>query len=59
MSIPSPQINVPAGPPPTTPVLGMQPQGQKPQRKPMMPTFLGSMAVPGGNQTQGKTLLGT
>ena len=60
MSLPSPTINLPAGPPPTAPVLG-QVQGQRPQRKPAMPTFLGSMAVPGnasGNYG-GKTLLGT
>jgi hypothetical protein len=41
------------------PAFGVQPQGKKPQAKPLNQTFLGAEQAAGGGQLGQKTLLGT
>lgn len=52
-----PSMAAPSGPP----AFGMFSAGQKPQSKSTVPTFLGSLSVPGpaSGNFGGKTLLGT
>lgn len=45
-----------AVPPP--PMFGQNPQGKKPQRKSMQPSFLGTGSMPQAGQLGNKTLLG-
>lgn len=53
---PPPATPAPEMPKPPSPVT--EPQGARPRRRSMSPTFLGGDATPGAGNIGGKTLLG-